>query len=180
KVTGLHFRRCDMRQWIFMLSLGLFSLGMTASQCSAQETVSDRATGKSFPKTISFQVEGKEHILEATGVATRKKFFVKVYSIASYIEKPVEGSGDKFAQILDSKKAKQLTSIWVRNVEQKKVRDGYSESFNSAVPSGQLSALKPDLDKFLSFFGDVKANDKHALRWLPDGTLEVYRSEEHT
>lgn len=152
--------------------LALFCL--VAGYCSAQNTIRDRSTGKSFPMTVSFQAEGKDYNLEATGVSTRKKFFVKVYSVAHYMEDPTSVKGeDVYDNILRSNKAKQLTSVWVRNVNQKKVQNGYRESFGKILSSQEMSQLKADMDKYLDFFGDVHTDDQHVIRWLPDGTVTV-------
>lgn len=141
--------------------------------CSAQQ-LTDKATGKSFPAQVSFQYNGKQFKLDDTGVATRKKLFIKVYSIASYIENPNSlAKGDVFANILNSKNAKQLTSIWVRNVDQKRVHEGYRESLEKALGAEASKQLKTEVDRFLGFFGDVRENDSHTLRWMPDGTVTV-------
>jgi hypothetical protein len=136
--------------------------------------MSDKATGKSFPKDVSFTAQGKTFKLAGTGVSTRKKFFVKVYSIASYIEDPASvKSGDVFNNIINSKKAKQLSIIWVRDIEAKKVQDGFVESL------GKAGASQQDTDKFVKLFGNVKNGDSHTIRSLPDGSVTVsYNGED--
>lgn len=146
---------------LFAFSVGLYSV----------DEIKDAATNVTFPKTVTFDYQGKNYTLQNTGVSTRKKFFIKVYSIASYIQDAAQlKGGNVFKNILDSKNAKQLTFIWVRNVEQKRVRDGYQESLDKVIPKGTLAA---EIDKFVNFFGDVKTNDKHIIRWLPDGTVTI-------
>lgn len=148
--------------WI-LLSLFTVSVGF----CSAQD-MTDSATGKSFPQTVSFDYQGKTLNLSGTGVSTRKKFFVKVYSVASYIEDPSSVKGDDvFNNILNSKSAKQLSFQWVRNVKANKVQEGYRQSL------GKVTSNAAHIVKFADFFGDVKSGDKHTIRWLPDGTLTV-------
>jgi hypothetical protein len=97
-----------------------------------------------------------------------------VYGIASYIEDPASvKNGDVFANIIDSKKAKQLSIIWVRDIEGKKVQDGFVESL------GKVGASKQDIDKFVRFFGNVHVGDSHIIRSLPDGSITVsYNGEE--
>lgn len=149
--------------WVLLGAL-IFTTGLHSA-----EEMTDSDTGKTFPKTITFQHQGEQFNLSGTGVSTRKKFFVKVYSIASYIEDPSSvKEGDIFNNILNSKQAKQLTSIWLRNVGQNKVQDGYRDSLKK-VTSGNSS----EIDKFISFFGDVNNGDTHIIRWLPDGTITV-------
>jgi len=145
--------------------LTLFTL--TCGFCSAQD-MTDSSTGKSFPAKVSFDFEGEQYNLSGTGVSTRKKFFVKVYSVASYIEDPdsVKG-GDVFDNILNSKGAKQLSFQWVRNVPQNKVRQGYRDAL------GKHTSNAAHIVEFTDFFGDVKSGDKHTIRWLPGGTITV-------
>ena len=65
-------------------------------------------------------------------------------------------------------------SIWVRNVDAKKVQDGYQESFRTAA-GDQYEALKGEIDKYVGFFSQgVRDRDEHVIRWLPGGTIEVY------
>ena len=163
-----------MSRWLAPLwsSLALFCL--ITAQCAAEDTIKDPATGKTFPATVSFQVDGKDTSLQATGISVRKKFFVKVYSVAHYMENPASvKEGNIYENILNSNQPKELLSIWVRNADQKKVVDGYRESFGKVLSSDDLAKLKPEIDNYLSFFGDVKTNDKHVLRWMPDGTITV-------
>lgn len=131
----------------------------------------DQSTRVSFPEEVSFDYQGKKYQLEATGVATRKKLFIKVYSVASYIEDPSKLKGaDLFANIIDSNAAKELLIIWVRSVDQKRVQDGYRESLSKVIPAG---TLKEETEKYIGFFSNVNHKDEHVIRWLPDGTVVV-------
>jgi len=131
------------------------------SFCSAD--VVDKATGESFPSQVSFG----DYTLDATGVSTRKKLMFKIYSVASYLQENGDKSGDKFQQIMNPENAKQLTLIWVRDVNAAKVQDGFKNSLMSN------SAPVADADKFVAFFSDVTKGDEHVLRWTPGGTIDV-------
>jgi hypothetical protein len=151
----------------------------TANIYSMEETVQDNITGISFPKKISFDHEGKNYSLDVTGIATRTKLIVKVYSIAHYME-PMsneKAKGDIFEQILDSKKAKQFTTVWLRNIEADKIISGYIESFEKVL-GPNTSSMQKQIDQYLSFFGGVHANDQHIIRWIPDGSIVVYINKE--
>lgn len=164
-----------MVRFLIPFSIAFAFLFAVPELCTAQETIQDSATGKSFPKKVSFDYQGKNYTLYATGVATRTKLIVKVYSVASYMEPIGRQEGDVFEKILNNKGPKQLSIIWARNVDKGRVLEGYRESFGKAAGK---DVMKQQLDQFLSFFGDVRANDEHVLRWLPDGTLEVYINKE--
>lgn len=153
----------------FALSACLFSLAL-----SAEEEVRDQSTGVAFPSEVNFQRNGKDFHLKATGVATRKKFFVKVYSVAHYLQNGANTSGgDIFQEILQDNKAKQLTLKWVHEASVEKVQEGYRESFKNAVDSPN-SQLQNAINTYLSFFNqEVKVGDEHILRWFPGGDVEV-------
>lgn len=141
---------------------------------SAEEIV-DKATGVTFPSTIAFDYEGKQYTLNATGVATRKKFFVKVYSVASYLQQPLANpSSDLFQAILQSENAKQLTIKWIHEASVEKIQDGYRESFKNVLSDAQNAQFQNDLNTFVKFFNqDAQKGDEHILRWLPGGYVEV-------
>lgn len=141
---------------------------------SADAAITDSATGQSFPDTVTVSVDGKDTTLTGTGVSTRKKFFVKVYSVAHYMQDPKGSGNDLFDEILNSDKPKQLFLKWVRSASGKKVQDGYKESFDKVVSRGQ-SNVQSDVDKYIGFFSKgVTEGNTHQMNWLPDGTIEVY------
>lgn len=151
-----------MRFYIALI-LSLFCLSLSAE-------VRDRSTGVSFPSDVTFDYEGQEYKLKATGVSTRKKFFVKVYSVASYLQ---EGAlkGNTAQEIMSDKNAKQLTIKWVHDAPADKLQEGYRDSFRKVVRQGNL---KKEVDTYVSFFSKgAKVGDEHILRWIPGGIVEV-------
>lgn len=156
----------------------LFILSCLAFFCAfnlhAANDVIDKATGESFPTTISFENQGKKFELDITGVATRKKLLFKVYSVAHYLQKGVVIGSDPIQAILSDDNAKQLTIKWVRDVPGDKVRDGYEESFKTAISGPDYAQLKSAIDTYIGFFNqDVKKGDVHTIRWIPSGIIEV-------
>jgi Chalcone isomerase-like len=156
------------------LAMFLFSMHASAEVATDQE-IRDSATGEAFPKEVSFTHDGKDYQLQCTGVATRKKFFIKVYSIASYLQKGAESkSGDKFQLFGQDDNAKQLTLKWVHEASPKQVQEAYQESFKNAFSDADYTRLKGDIDRFTQFFnGGAKKGDQQILRWLPGGYVEV-------
>ncbi len=128
-----------------------------------------------FPRQVSFTENGKEYHLKITGVATRKKFFVKVYNVAHYLQEGASNkNGDKFALILQDDLAKQLTLKWMHTATVAQVADGYQESFKNVFSEEQLARLKGQIGTFVQFFNrDVQKGDEQIIRWLPGGTIEV-------
>jgi hypothetical protein len=133
-----------------------------------------RNTDHSFPKEIVFTVGGQDFQLQETGVATREKFIVRIYNVASYLQDASSVKGDKFAAFLDDERAKQLTIVWLRELDAEKVRDGFEISFNKVLDEDKQAKLKPQIDQFLGFFEkDIDAGSSHILRWIPGGQVSV-------
>jgi hypothetical protein len=144
---------------------------LTAFGVLAADTVTSSDTGVKFPTVESFSYDGVDYELTVTGIATRKKFFVRIYSVASYLQKNGNGAeGDKYRRIMNPEKAKQLTLKWVRNVDGASVENGYRESLAKTDAAG----MSEQINAFVSFFKDgVEYLDEHQIRWIPGGTIEV-------
>lgn len=140
----------------------------------AQNEITDKATGESFPASVSFESQGKNYQLDATGVSTRKKLVFKVYSVAHYLQKDAANGKDLLQAIMDDANAKQLTIKWVRDVPAEKVREGYEESFKTAISEPAHAKLQNEIKTYLGFFNqNVKKGDVHVIRWIPGGIIEV-------
>ena len=156
------------------LTLLSFLTLFCACSAYAENEVTDKSTGESFPATVSFNYEGKDYELDATGVSTRKKLIIKVYSVAHYLQKEATAGSDKLQTILSDLNAKQLSIKWVRQVPAEKVQEGYNESFKTAIPDPAYTQVQTAIKTYLSFFHqDVQKGDEHILRWIPGGTIEV-------
>jgi len=141
--------------------------------------IKDPSTGAVFPTEISFSADGNNYELDTTGVATRKKFFVKVYSVASYLQKDGFPSGE--AALADDQYAKQLSMKWSRYVDGQRVADGFKDSLNKIFSKEELAAVQADLDKFYEITSkDVQEGEETILRWIPGGTVEVYANGSKT
>ena len=139
----------------------------------------ERTTKTEFPTTISFSSKGQAFTLQATGASLRRKWFVDGYTIASYISDPVKGNQDAVLRdIFQGDKAKQLTIHWLHVLPLELVREGYAESLHKVLNDQEYQRLKPDIDKYLSWYtGDAKVGDIFHLRWLPGGYLELDRND---
>ena len=135
----------------------------------------ERTTSVEFPLTTSFSSHGQAYTLQATGAALRRKWFVDGYTIASYIANPIRGDQDVvLADIFQSDKAKQLTIHWMHLLPLQLVREGYAESLHKVLNDQEYNRLKPDIDKYLSWYtADAKVGDIFVLKWLPGGYLEL-------
>lgn len=144
-----------------------------------EETFQDPSSKTVFPKEVSFDIDGKKHTLQATGASSRIKFFVKVYSLANYVENPVKTSMDALVnQILNENPARQFTIHWLRGVEAEKVKSGFIEGLQKSLPAAEFNGFQDQINQYLSVYNeDIKPNDIITLRWLPDGSLHVMRGD---
>ncbi len=147
---------------------------MCAFNLHAGNQVSDKATGEVFPAQIAFDYQGKDYQLDATGVSTRKKLIIKVYSVAHYLQKGVAVGKDKLQAIMSDANAKQLTIKWVRAVPAATIQEGYEDSFKTAIPDPVYTQLQAAIKTYIAFFNqDAEKGDEHVIRWLPGGIVEV-------
>lgn len=160
-----------MKKTIFNILLAVFCGSTLAVHA---EDFTESSTGQSFPKEVSFNYEGKEYKLQATGAALRKKLIVKVYAVAHYLQDGAAKSGDINEAILSDQNAKQLTMKWLRAGSVEQIKSGYESSFSSTLSESEYAALKPDIEKFIAFFNEPAVQgDEQILRWIPGGTIEV-------
>lgn len=154
-----------------LLLVFLASFCMWAFNLNAQEEVVDKSTGKMFPKSVAFEYDGKQYELDITGVTTRKKLIIKVYSVAHYLQ---QGVVVDLQNIMSDSNAKQFTIKWVHDVSVDKVQNGYQESFSRVFSPERYEALKDEINRFLQFFNQsAKIGDETVFRWIPGGRLEV-------
>lgn len=99
------------------------------------------------PETLS--IEGKS--LKLNGAGIRKKFIVKVYVGALYLE----SISTDAAAILKGDGVWAVRMVFVRDVDKDKVISGFKEGFEKNTPS-KAAALQPSLDKLTAALGDMK------------------------
>lgn len=137
--------------------------------------VQSNGSKEEFPRKITIEYQGTPVNLQLTGEATRKKFFVSVYDVAHYLQEGVAiAPGSKFQDILNARAVKELAFKWVRTVEAAKVKEGYEESFKKTLSPNEYTQLQNQIEQFLGFYDQgVTKGDEQALRWFPDGKIEV-------
>lgn len=150
-------------------------LAFAAIPCLGQPTVTEPSTERTFPKEVTFKSGESSYSLNLTGVAVRKKFVFKVYGMAHYMQDPIRGSKqDVLKSILVDGRAKQISMVFVRDVDLGKIQETYREGFKNNASSDELRTIEPLVNTFVGYFTkDVKENDQFVLRWLPGGTVSV-------
>ena len=154
-------------------TITLLMVGLSLSAWSL-EPIAAPSTNLSFPREVAYEYKGEPHTLRATGTATRSKFFVNVYSVAHYMRHPIEGKKNiVFDEILRDNQVKQLTLKWVRDVDFKRIREGFDGSLDKVLKQQPVN-IEEEKEQFLSYFNQpIQSGDEHIFRWLPGGVIEV-------
>lgn len=148
---------------------GLFALFAVFSMVSLS------AADPTFPPTTSFNYNGNLYNLTFTGAASRTAFFVKVYSVAHYLQDPTPGSKEQvFQQVFSDNKAKQFTFTWTYKADAKKIRDGFLESFHRDLNAASFQQYQNEINRFLDLYvTDMKPGDQQIIRWIPGGIIDI-------
>jgi len=140
----------------------------------AQDEVEEPSTDRKFPKTVTFESGGGNYSLTVTGLAVRKKFMFKVYGMAHYMD--VAGFENKeavFEAAKSDERAKQITMVFVRDVEAKKIQDAYREGIKKNATDEEFEEIKDLVERFAGFYTkDIAKGDRYVIRWLPGGVVE--------
>lgn len=122
---------------------------------SGPTAVAGTLEGVAMPDQVS--VGGKSLELNGLGLRTATFLKVKVYVIGLYLETK---SGDSDA-IIDSAETKRIEMQFVRDVDAKEIRDGWSEGFAHNYPSS--SALQKEIASFNDGMRDMKSGGRIVL-----------------
>lgn len=110
------------------------------------------------PETLS--VDGKS--LKCNGAGIRKKFVVKVYVGALYLESNSTDAG----AILKGDGAWAVRMTFLRDIEKDKLVGAYKEGFEKNSPS-KLASLQPSLDKLGAALTDAKKGGVMTVSYAP-------------
>lgn len=110
------------------------------------------------PETLS--VEGKS--LKLNGAGIRKKFIVKVYVGALYLE----SNSTDGAAILKGDGTWAVRMVFLREVDKDKVIGGFKEGFEKNSPS-KAAALQPSMDKLTAALADMKKGATVTISYAP-------------
>jgi hypothetical protein len=159
----------------------LCAVALLAMTSFSQEMVTEPSTEKTFPAEITLKQGGTDYTLTLTGTAVRKKMLFKVYGMAAYAQQPSKGSRDEaFKAMMTDGKAKQITMIFVRDVDAPKIRETYLDGLKNNSSKDDFKKIETVANSFVAYFTrDVKENDQFVLRWFPGGTIvAVIQGEE--
>src|SRR6185369_15513928 len=161
-------------------------LSLLLSVNAFAESVPEPSTGKTFEAATS--VDGRPYVL--TGLGVRKKFMVKVYAMALYIDEAegrhafpalVTRAGGRDHAKLVSGDHSQSFVMWgtfgkmailrfVRDVDAAKIRGAFEEGLEDELSDKAPPEMKQAAQQFLGLFDkDLKSGDEIVIRTSADG-----------
>jgi hypothetical protein len=126
--------------------------------------VAKEVAGVTFPPTV--EAAGK--VLKLNGAGLRSRFFIKVYAIGLYLERP---GGDATA-VLGADQVRRAELHMLRSVDGSEMAGAIGEAFtaNAGGAAGQLQAR---LDRFKAMFPNAAAGEVITLTYVPGAGTTV-------
>jgi len=139
-----------------------------------------------FPVNIVIEYNNEQLDLVLTGLTIRKKFFLKIYSMAHYIEQKSDVSDSDtsgveiYKNILLNNDAKQISIIFLRALSAKQIQKSLISGIKLNSSEEEYLLITPQVDEFIQAIdGDVEQGDEFIIRWLPDSTLvSIFQGEQ--
>ena len=129
---------------------------------------------RQFPDTVT--LPGTEAALQLNGIGYRKKFIIKVYIGALYLQNRATSRDEVIAQ---SGPNRVLMHFVYDEVSGEKLVDAWNDGFESNTTSEQLKALQQRINAFNAMFTSVNENDVVLLDYIPGtGTRVTIKGEE--
>jgi hypothetical protein len=141
----------------------------------ADNSFSEKQDEKQFPHNIVIEYRNQQLDLFLTGLTIRRKFFLKIYSVAHYIEQQpdVAGSDDNiYKSILQNNSTKQISMIFLRNLSAEQIQKSLSAGIKLNSSEAEYLQILPQIEEFMQAINaNVKKNDEFIIRWHPDGSV---------
>lgn len=154
---------------------------MLSSLARAEGDVANTENGSLYPASVVVEYNNEQLDLSLSGSTIRKKFFLKIYSIAHYLEHRVDVPRDDIYQnILQHKGAKQISMKFMRALYAEQVKKSLISGIKLNTNNEQYLHIQPYVDQFMQAISeDVKRDDEFTIRWFADGTLvSIYQGQE--
>ena len=117
--------------------------------------------GINFPDKV--KIDNKDLVLNGIGIRKATFLKIKVYYGALYLE----AKNKDAASFVASKSPKQIIMHFVREVDAKKLRDGFVEGMEAA--NKNHATFKSQLEKFNAQVTDVNKGDEFIINFKEDG-----------
>ena len=136
-------------------------------------TVAMEVDGVDIPDTLAFANSDISLVLNGAGI--REKFFLDIYIGALYL--PAK-TPDASAILGDTGPTSVLMHILYGEVSKQKITDGWVDGLEANLSDAEMTALKPQLEKFNSLFQTLHKGDKLRIDYAPDTGTEVRINDE--
>jgi len=147
----------------------------------ADNNVSESRDGKQFPHNIVIEYSNEQLDLFITGLTIRRKFFLKIYSMAHYIEQQPNVAGldisndNIYKSILQNNGIKQISMVFMRKLSAEQIRNSLRSGMQLNSSEADYLKILPQVEEFMQAINaDVKKNDEFVIRRYPDGTIVSY------
>jgi len=105
--------------------------------------------------------------LQLNGAGIRTKFFFKVYVGALYLDKKASTAAD----VLADTGAKRVAMYWLRDVDSKRIRDGFEDDLKANKTPARLDTQVKQFLAIFDTFKEVKEGDVIDVDYVPgEGT----------
>lgn len=148
------------------------------SVAHADNSFSEKQDERLFPHNIVIEYHNQQLDLFLTGLTIRRKFFLKIYSMAHYIEhqpniaSPVISDNNIYKSILQNNSTKQISMIFLRKLSAEQIQKSLRSGIRLNSSEADYLKILPQIDEFMqAIYADVKKSDEFIIRWLPDGTV---------
>lgn len=163
-------------QKLFIVSIVLsISLISVAHANDSQFKTKDE---KQFPHNIVVEHNNKQLDLFMTGLTIRRKYFLKIYSMAHYIEQQPDGLDSDisddiiYKNILQNNGAKQISMVFLRSLTAQQIQKSLRSGIELNTNKQEYLQILPQIEEFMHAIDeDVKKNDEFIIRWFPDGSV---------
>ena len=152
-----------------VLSIALISIAHT------DDSLSETKDEQQFPHNIVIEHNNEQLDLFMTGLTIRRKFFLKIYSVAHYIDQQpdVAGSDDSiYKSILQNNSTKQISMIFLRNLSAEQIQKSLRAGIKLNSSEAEYLQILQQIEEFMQAINaNVKKNDEFIIRWHPDGSV---------
>lgn len=134
------------------------------------EQVSVPGSDTRFPQTIKSSVGGKMVKMKATGVGMRTRYFLNIYTIASYIQ--AEESFTSPEEIAEKDCPKRLHLVMERTLDGKDMADAFRSSIRMNHPE---PAFRDEVNKLVQFLrsSSTRRGENIYLTHVPGIGLQI-------
>ncbi len=126
---------------------------------------------KQFPHNIVIEHNNQQLDLFLTGLTIRRKFFLKIYSMAHYIEHQTNIAGSVisdnniYKSILQNNSTKQISMIFLRKLSAEQIQKSLRSGIRLNSSEADYLKILPQIDEFMqAIYANIKKNDEFIIR----------------